>query len=83
MMKGSYDLQKWLMNEYSSDTIDFSVTGIVNECVGYIEDMQRQLSDMPITQIKQELKADINTNLESLKGKMNEILAKNQNNAGF
>ena len=82
-MKGSYDLQKWLMNEYSSDSIDFSVTGIVNECIEYIEDMQRQLSEMPITQIKQELKADINTNLESLKKKINEILAKNQNNAGF
>ena len=71
------------MNEYSSDSIDFSVTGIVNECIEYIEDMQRQLSEMPITQIKQELKADINTNLESLKKKINEILAKNQNNAGF
>jgi len=82
-MKGSYDLQKWLMNEYSNDSLDFSIEGLVNECVEYIEDMQRQLSDMPITQIKQELKADINTNLESLKGKMNEILAKNQNNAGF
>jgi len=83
MMKGSYDLQKWLMNEYSNDSLDFSVEGLVNECVEYIEDMQRQLSDMPITQIKQELKADINTNLESLKKKINEILAKNQNNAGF
>jgi hypothetical protein len=82
-MKGSYDLQKWLMNEYSNDSLDFSVEGLVNECVEYIEDMQRQLSDMPITQIKQELKADINTNLESLKKKINEILAKNQNNAGF
>ena len=83
MMKGSYDLQKWLINEYSNDSLDFSVQGLVNECVEYIEDMQRQLSDMPITQIKQELKADIKTNLESLKKKINEILAKNQNNAGF
>jgi len=82
-MKGSYDLQRWLMNEYASDTIDFSMSGIVNQCVEYIEAMQRELSDMPITQIKPELKADINTNLEGLKGKINEILAKNKNNAGF
>lgn len=69
---GSYDIQKWLM-EYSNDSLDYSIEGLANECVEFVEEMQRNLSAAPNTKIKQELKADINVNLESLKKKLNQL----------
>jgi len=69
---GSYDIQKWLM-EYSNDSLDYSIEGLANECVEFVEEMQRNLSAAPNTKIKQELKADINANLESLKKKLNQL----------
>jgi hypothetical protein len=59
--------------EYSNDSLDYSIEGLANECVEFVEEMQRNLSAAPNTKIKQELKADINVNLESLKKKLNQL----------
>jgi hypothetical protein len=71
MSKGSYDLQRWLMKEYSNDNIDMSTQGIANQCIEFVEDMENNIAEMDIDQ---EAKGELHTNLESLKKKLNELV---------
>lgn len=75
-MQGSYDLQKWLMREYSNDNIDFSPQGMANQCIEYIEDMENRIQEM---NIDQEFKGELHTNLESLRKKLNELVTELKN----
>jgi hypothetical protein len=81
-VRGSYDIQRWLM-EYSNDSLDFSTEGIANQCIEYIHEMQRNLSLAPNSKIDGEFRSELNTNLESLIKKLNELVMKGKNNAGF
>jgi hypothetical protein len=71
-MQGSYDLQRWLMKEYSNDNIDFSAQGIANQCIEYVEDMETKIQEL---KIDQEIKGEIHTNLESLRYKLNQLVS--------
>jgi len=68
--KGSYDIQKWLM-EYSNDSLDYSSQGLANQCIEFVEDMENNIAEMDIDQ---EIKGELHTNLESLKKKLNELV---------
>jgi nuclear transport factor 2 (NTF2) superfamily protein len=71
-MQGSYDLQQWLIREYSNENIDFSPQGMANQCIEYVEDMENRISEL---KIDQEIKGELHVNLESLKKKLNELVS--------
>jgi uncharacterized protein YpbB len=71
-MQGSYDLQRWLMNEYANDSVDFSPVGMANQCIEFVEDMENRIAEM---QIDQEFKGELHTNLESLRKKLNDLVS--------
>ena len=71
-MQGSYDLQQWLIREYSNENIDFSPQGMANQCIEFVEDMETRISEM---EIGQEFKGELHNNLESLRKKLNDLVS--------
>jgi len=71
-MKGAYDLQKWIMKEYTNDSVDFSQLGLAMECLDFVQDLKRYIQSSH--GIEQEVKMEIDKDMATLANKINELI---------
>ena len=71
-MKGSYDLQKWIMKEYANDSIDFSQLGLAMGCLDFVQSLKRYIQSSH--GIEQEIKMEIDKDMATLANKINELI---------